>query len=52
MAIHEQAWKFIKVWPEIVKSAAAAREPTVFEVQAGAGLKIEVYSLTRHVGKK
>ena len=43
--------KFIKVWPEIVKNAAA-REATVFEVQAGVGLKIEVYSLTRQVGKK
>jgi len=36
----EQAWKFIKVWPDIVEHAKGAA-PRIFEISGGAGLKIE-----------
>jgi hypothetical protein len=52
MPIHEQAWKFIKAWPEIVRHAESVKVPTVFQVHAGSGLKVEVYSLTRNVVRK
>lgn len=45
---HEMAWKFLKAWPEILKSAAAS-EPTVFQVFGGKSLKVERYSLTKAV---
>jgi PIN like domain len=40
MKIHEQAWKFIKVWPEIVENAKGTT-PRIFEISGGAGLKVE-----------
>jgi hypothetical protein len=41
MKIAEYAWKFIKVWPEIVKSAKASiSAPKIFEVSGGRGLKV------------
>jgi PIN like domain len=36
----EQAWKFIKVWPDIVENAKGASQ-RIFEVSGGAGLKVE-----------
>ena len=39
MKIYEQAWKFIKVWPEIVENAKGPN-PRIFEISGGAGLKI------------
>jgi hypothetical protein len=52
MSIQEQAWKFLKVWPEIIRNAEEARQPTVFQVQAGGSLKVEVYSLTKDIVRK
>ncbi len=40
MPIYEQAWKFIKVWPDIVENAKGFN-PRIYEVSGGAGLKIE-----------
>jgi PIN like domain len=40
MKIYEQAWKFIKVWPDIVENAKGTT-PRVFEISGGAGLKVE-----------
>lgn len=41
MKIPEYAWKFIKVWPEIVKAAeASVTVPKIFEVSGGQGLKV------------
>jgi hypothetical protein len=40
MKIYEQAWKFIKVWPDIVENAKGST-PRIFEVSGGAGLKVE-----------
>lgn len=40
MKIYEQAWKFIKVWPELVENARGTT-PRIFEVSGGAGLKVE-----------
>ena len=31
MPMHEQAWKFIKVWPRIIE-CALVKQPTVFEI--------------------
>ena len=40
MKIYEQAWKFIKVWPDIVENARGTT-PRIFEISGGAGLKVE-----------
>jgi hypothetical protein len=40
MKLYEQAWKFIKVWPDIVENAKGTT-PRIFEVSGGAGLKVE-----------
>jgi len=40
MKIYEQAWKFIKVWPEIVENAKGST-PRIYEISGGAGLKVE-----------
>ncbi len=40
MPIHEYAWRFIKVWPEIVELARRGKA-RIYEVQAGGGMKIE-----------
>jgi PIN like domain len=39
MKLHEQAWKFVKVWPDIVQHAAGHRAK-VFEVVSGRSLKV------------
>ncbi|WP_337174973.1 hypothetical protein [Paludisphaera sp.] len=36
----EQAWKFVKVWPDIVENAKGTSQ-RIFEVSGGAGLKVE-----------
>ena len=40
MKLYEQAWKFIKIWPDIVENAKGTT-PRIFEVSGGAGLKVE-----------
>jgi hypothetical protein len=41
MQIAEYAWRFIKVWPEIVRCAKASVSiPKIFEVSGGSALKI------------
>jgi hypothetical protein len=40
MKFHEQAWKFIKVWPEIVEAATTVRH-RIFEISGGKSLKVE-----------
>lgn len=41
MKIAEYAWKFIRVWPDIVKAAEASISvPKIFEVSGGHGLKV------------
>lgn len=47
MAIAEYAWKFIKVWPEIVRNARDSTSlPKIFEVSGGSSLKITQSSRT------
>jgi len=41
MKFHEQTWKFIKVWPDIVE-AATTRRHRIFEISGGRSLKVEV----------
>jgi hypothetical protein len=48
LPIEEQAWKFVKIWPEIIKKAAV-REATVFEINGN--MKIEKNCLTKHIRK-
>ncbi len=40
MKIHDQAWRFVKVWPDIVENAKGESQK-IFEVSCGQGLKIE-----------
>ena len=51
LEINEMVWKFLKVWPNVVKHARQA-EPTVFQIFAGKSLKVEQYALTKKVRKK
>src|SRR5271165_3702871 len=44
MNIYEQAWKFIKVWPEIVENAKGST-PRIYEISGGAELKVERVSI-------
>ncbi|MEI8379344.1 MAG: hypothetical protein WCJ09_04390 [Planctomycetota bacterium] len=50
LQIHEMAWKFLKVWPVILKEAAVS-EPTVYTIACGSSLKVEKYGLTRTIRK-
>lgn len=48
MKIPEYAWKFIKVWPDIVSAAkTSVTIPRIFEVSGGHGLKIREIGRTR-----
>lgn len=38
--IYEYAWKFMKVWPEIVENAGGT-DPRIFEVAGGKALKVD-----------
>jgi PIN like domain len=40
MQIHEQAWRFMKVWPQIVENALTSRV-SLFEVRGGKALKVD-----------
>jgi hypothetical protein len=40
MTLYEQAWKFIKTWPQAVENAKGTT-PKIFEISGGAGLKVE-----------
>jgi len=40
MPIHEQAWRFMKVWPQIAESALTSRN-MLFEVRGGKALKVD-----------
>ena len=40
MSLYEQAWKFIKTWPQIVENAKGTT-PRIYEISGGAGLKVE-----------
>jgi hypothetical protein len=40
MQLHEYAWKFIKVWPEITE-AASRHKARLFEVSGGKALKVD-----------
>jgi hypothetical protein len=40
MPIHEQAWRFMKVWPQIAVSALTSRD-MLFEVRGGKALKVD-----------
>lgn len=46
MPFHEFAWRFLKVWPEIVKNAGT-HTPQIFEVSAGRASKVTLIGRTR-----
>jgi hypothetical protein len=51
MRIEEIAWKFIKVWPDIVRTAkVSVTTPKIFEISGGHGLKIEEKGMTAGPG--
>jgi hypothetical protein len=45
MKIHEYAWKFIRIWPEIVDAAEHSKGP-LFEVAGGKALTVRPMPLT------
>ena len=45
MPFHELTWKFIKAWPNVVAKAKNDRRK-VFEIQAGASLKVEALEVS------
>jgi hypothetical protein len=47
MPFHDFAWKFLKVWPEIVKNARVSDTPKIFEISAGKATKVTLYRSTR-----
>lgn len=51
MGIYEQAWKLIKVWPDI-REKSQTLQPTTFKVSAGQSLKIETLGLTVKLNSK
>ena len=40
MSFHDQAWRFVKVWPDVVEAALHLKQ-NIFEVSAGKSLKVE-----------
>lgn len=48
----DAAWRFLKLWPEIVSVAAKCREPKIFRVSFGKSLKIEEYAVTKNLRLK
>ena len=44
MKIHDYAWKFMRIWPQIVETAAHGRGQ-LFEVAGGKALKVRPISL-------
>jgi hypothetical protein len=44
MKLHEYAWKFVRIWPEIVNTAHTAKGQ-LFEVAGGRALKVRPMSL-------
>ena len=51
MRFPEYAWKFIKVWPEIVRCAKdSIAVPKIFEVSGGHGLKVSQIGRTTGSG--
>ena len=48
MPIHEYAWKFVRVWPEIVRNAGESIDHArIFEVSGGQGLKVRLRGATQ-----
>lgn len=50
LGIYDMAWKFLKVWPDILKEAAV-REPTVYKVRCGKSQKVEKFCLTKDAAR-
>jgi PIN like domain len=48
--IYDWAWKFMKVWPDIIANAKA-KVPSIFKISAGHGLKVEFVCHTRQSSK-
>jgi len=40
MTFHDQAWKLLKIWPDVVRNAEQSRAPTLYEVPVS-GTKVE-----------
>lgn len=44
---HEQAWKMVKVFPEIVREVGTLRSPTIYEITTAP--KLSVFGLTANL---
>ena len=42
----DQAWKMVKIWPEVIRSASQQRYPTIYKIPVSSN-KIEVIKKTR-----
>jgi hypothetical protein len=49
--VREYAWRFLKAWNNVQDAISSCREPSIFKVSHGAGLKVEKLSLTRKHGQ-
>jgi hypothetical protein len=47
MPIWESAWKFLEVWPEILKETSALTHPAIFRLTGGHSVRLERLKLTR-----
>jgi PIN like domain len=47
LPFREYPWKFLKAWNNIQDEIATCRDPSIFKVAHGAGLKVEKLSPTR-----
>jgi hypothetical protein len=52
MDIWDQAWKFIKLWPNVLKKMDGLHQPTVFSLSGGQVPKLEKLYLTRELPHK
>jgi len=46
MPFHEMAWRFLRIWPEIVKNSHP-ESPRIFEISAGKGTKVTLIGRTK-----
>jgi hypothetical protein len=44
MGTYEYAWKFLRVWPEIIEGARGTT-PRIFEVSGGKALKVDLIKI-------
>jgi hypothetical protein len=46
LGFHTQAWKIVKLWPQIAEEASKCKQPTAFEIFSKAN-RVEFFCLTK-----